>query len=175
MHFLVIMSLLFLISCCPKEGIDRSRTVNDYILAIDYYNDNTPVNAHMIPTQDVALQVENSDQEIFNATYIEKDTQYPQRLIYHFDSSLTEDHILSLSGKLSGYVWNQVDFGTFSKSTYQKTPEILASNDSLGSQFLCLLNNIGHTLLPSANAMSCKTKAGSQVTYRAGTLIRIDL
>lgn len=175
MRLLAIISLLFLISCCPKDGVDRSRTVNDYILAVDYYNYNTPVNANLIPTQDISLQIETVDQQTFNSAYFERDSLYPQRIIYRFDSTVNEENIVSLSGKLSGYSWTQVDFRNFNKSTFQKEPENLASNNSLGSQFLCFLNNIGHTLLPSANAMSCKTKAGSQITYRSGTLIRIDL
>jgi hypothetical protein len=174
MRLLALLPILFLISCCPKEGVDRSSTINDYILAVDYFNDNTPVKASLIPDEEINLQLTDNTGHVISPKYISRNSGFENRLLFFFSEDVKEESIHSFSGKLSGATWNDVGFQSYNKSIYQKDP-IKVSSVDLKSQFLCVINNIGNTLLPSANAMSCKAKDGSQITYRPGALIRVDL
>lgn len=174
MRLLALIPILFLISCCPKEGVDKSSTINDYILAVDYYNYNTPVNTQLISDSDISMQLTDNEGHTYTSKQITRDANNLQRVIFFFPESLKEENIVSFAGQLSDFNWNNSDFHSFSKSIYQKEPIKLSAN-TITSQFLCVLNNIGHALLPSANAMSCAAKPDSKISYRTGTLIRIDL
>lgn len=174
MRFLLLLPILFLISCCPKDGVDRSSSINDYILAIDYFNYNTPVNTQLIPQAEISLELMDKNGASEIGKLYKSDNLQTQRLVFFFDQKWNDDLVSELNIKLSGFNLRGIDFSQLQKTAYQKEPINLTSNETT-SQFLCFLNNVGHLLLPSANAMSCKAKSGSKITYREGTLIRIDL
>lgn len=177
MRLIIILSFLFLISCCPKDGIDKSSTVNDYILAVDYYNDSSAVGIQYIPDSDISLKIQGKDGSIDNSLSFSRDPQVLNRIIFFFDQKWNDDLISSLSFKLSGFQLNQIPMDSLFKTSYQKAPVNISANlsNAWSSEFLCFLNQVGHSLLPSANAMSCKAKSGSTLSYRTGTLIEIDL
>lgn len=171
---LTLLSSLLLISCCPKDGIDGSSTINDYLLAVDYFNDSTPVNTLLIPTEDINLQLVDFQGNKEYPSEITRDPKNQARVIFSFDQKWNDRLIHSINLKLSGFLMYDIEFAKLEKSIYQKEPIMLASRaSSLG--FLCMLNQIGDFLLPSANAMSCKTKSGSKLSYREGTLVNIYL
>lgn len=171
---LTLLSALLLASCCPKDGIDQSLTINDYILAVDYFNDSTPVNTLLIPNEDINLQLVDFQGNAEKPSGITRDPKNQARVIFSFDQKWNDHLIHHVNLKLSGFLMYGIEFAKLEKSIYQKEPMMLASKD-FSSGFLCLLNQIGDFLLPSANAMSCKTKSGSKLSYREGTLINIYL
>ena len=173
MRWISLIPLLFLISCCPKDGIDKSTVMNDFILAIDYYNYNTPVEADLVPVNELKLSI--TDEKGFtNQAKHSNYTENINRIEYYFDSTLKEESIKRIDGTIGNMNFTLSNFNLVKKSVYQKDPISLANN-TLYSRTLCFLNNIGEFLLPSAKAMSCKAKAGSKLSYREGTLIRVDL
>ncbi len=171
---LTLLSALFLIGCCPKDGVDRSSTINDYILAVDYFNDSTPVNTLLIPNEDINLQLIDFQGNIEKPSGITRDPKNQARIIFSFDQKWNDYLIHNINLKLSGFLMYGIEFSKLEKSIYQKEPIILASKN-FSSGFMCLLNEVGDFLLPSANAMSCRAKNGSKLSYREGTLINIYL
>lgn len=47
--------------------------------------------------------------------------------------------------------------------------------ETLNASLACFTQSLFELLVPSANAMSCKAKKGSKVTYAPGILVPINL
>lgn len=203
MRILAILAVLLLVSCCPKEGIDKSFSINDYVLAIDFYLENEPMDVQNIEKKDISViisdlsnnnevsstyktslqiqQLKNNTQDANGSTQNELQSFAPEnqnRMVFYFNERWNAENIKTIKYFLLTYTGAISDFSSYPKSKFQLEPISLASSDKVNpliSPFTCMIEQLSHFILPKANAMSCKAKAGSKMTYREGNLISINL
>ncbi|MCK6597056.1 MAG: hypothetical protein L6Q37_01725 [Bdellovibrionaceae bacterium] len=203
MRILAILAVLLLVSCCPKEGIDKSSTINDYILAVDFYLENEPMDVQNLEKKDISIiisdlnnnneasstyktSLEIQQQKVGYQLMNENDQKEFQslapensnRMVFYFNERWNSNNIKTLKYFISNYKGFISDFDSYPKSKFQLEPISLTSSDKISpliAPFTCMIEQLSNFILPKANAMSCKAKAGSKMTYREGNLISINI
>lgn len=183
-HQLVKISVCFILglalaACCPKEGVDKSFTVNDYAVAVDYYSQGAPIAANLIPKNDTYVELFDKDAQSEKPIYLAYDDKQSNRIIYYFSSSWNSEKINFLNVKFSNFEFNNINFNTIEKASFQREAkpfdQLSSRSVSYLDQIECVIKSVSEVFLPRAQAMSCKASASSAIYYRAGTLIRVDL
>ena len=81
--------------------------------------------------------------------------------------------------KYRNFEQNNINFNLLEKASFQREPlpynQLFSKSVSYLDQVECVIHSVTEIFIPRAQAMSCKASDSSTVTYRAGTLIRIDL
>jgi hypothetical protein len=168
---LVLATPVFLISCCPKEGVDRSFQNNSYNITVEI-NDRTIQLPITKLDSDSKLSIILSSGVRLDSQYFSQDSKTKNRFTFFFQDSVTDDSVSTVEVKLIDYQNQNLDYRTIQKSIYQKDPIPIVKND--WDRFLCDLNPIDW-ILPKANALSCKAKEGSTQSWRSGYLINLEL
>ncbi|MBL7672296.1 MAG: hypothetical protein JNM39_17585 [Bdellovibrionaceae bacterium] len=179
---------VLLAGCCPPGGVDRSRTSENFILAVDFYQQNQPVEITNHSTEDLRIQVVDRTGYAEYGFSLSFDVSNSNRAIFELRPYWTEENIVEVNLLIGGIALNQIDFLSLNKQIYQKpSTEMVgyARNtfktryhevaSQIGDQIVCALSSIKEVILPSAQAMSCSTKKGSLLSFRPGVLVRIDL
>lgn len=170
---------LVLSGCCPSGGIDRSYTVNEYAVAIDYYSQGTPIEANLVPKNETYVELFDNGTQSEKPIYSEYDDLQNNRIIYYFNSNWNSEKIKSFNVKFSDFELNSIDFNTAEKAAFLRDTKPLNQYFSRSVSYLdqieCVIKSVTGIFLPQANAMSCKASDSSMVSYRAGTLIRVNL
>lgn len=168
---LILFSFVFSISCCPKDGVDKSREDSAYNITLDIVNQN---NQQPIVSLDheskISIVLDNGAR--LDSLYFSQDTDFPNRYTFFFDSSITDELVSTLEVKLIDYQDQKLNYKTVSKVPFQKGPTLIATNG--WDRFFCELNPMDW-ILPKANALSCKSKNGSKISWRAGYRIVLGL
>ena len=170
---------LALAACCPKEGVDHSFTVADYAVAVDYYSQGAPIEAKLATNNETLVELFNSSAQFEKHIYFNYDQNQKNRIIYYFSESWSTDQINSINIKYRDYALNNINFNTIEKASFQRQPkpysQLFAGSVSYLDQIECVIKSVAEVFIPRAQAMSCKASESSTISYRAGTLIRIDL
>jgi hypothetical protein len=168
---LILVLLVSIISCCPKEGVDRSFQDNSYNITVEI-NDRTIQQPITELDSDSKLSVVLTSGVRLDSQNFSQDSKTKNRFTFYFQESVMDDSVSTVEVKLIDYQNQNLDYRTIQKIPYQKDPMPLVKND--WDSFLCDLNPIDW-ILPKANALSCKAKEGSTQSWRAGYLINLEL
>ncbi|MEQ1723343.1 MAG: hypothetical protein ABL930_09220 [Pseudobdellovibrio sp.] len=176
----IYLALAFILSaCCPKNGVDRSYTVNEYAVAVDYFSLGQPVEVKLVPKSDTTVELFDKDSVSEKPIYSNYDSSQSNRIIYYFNSVWSTEKIKSLNIKFSNVELNNLDFNTVDKASFQRPSspfnQQFTKVTTIKDQFECAINSISQLFISRANAFSCKTSDDSMVYYRTGTLVRINL
>jgi hypothetical protein len=184
------ISLLSLVSCCPPEGVDQSRISNEFVVAIDYFQQGQPLDIKNIPADEIRLQLIDKKRMMEHRQDPFFDGEHGNRAIFGFSSDWKTDDIMAINAQVGRLMIREASFAGLNKTEYQRPPVDLSNpqlmekfkikeKDPLTSliktQLLCALSALKSAILPSAQAMSCKRKKGSMESYLPGILINIDL
>ena len=177
LYFIIASAL---VGCCPPKGINRSFTVDDYAIAVDYYSQGEPADVHAVPKSATTVEVFDKEAQSENPLYIVYDSKQSNRIIYYFNSTWSSEKINSLNIKLGDVELNNYDFNTIEKTDFQRESKPYLQQQSSNTisyldQIECVIKSVAEIILPRAQAMSCKASADSVISYRTGTLIRINL
>lgn len=168
---LILALLVSTISCCPKEGVDRSFQDNSYNITVEV-NDRTIQQPITELDSDSKLSVVLTSGVRLDSQNFSQDSKTKNRFTFYFQESVMDDSVSTVEVKLIDYQNQNLDYRTIQKIPYQKDPMPLVKND--WDSFLCDLNPIDW-ILPKANAFSCRAKEGSTQSWRAGYLINLEL
>lgn len=175
----LLFTSLALAACCPKEGVDKSFTVADYAVAVDYYSQGAPIDARLASNDETLVELFNSAAQSEKHIYFNYDKKQSNRIIYYFSTNWSSDQINSLNIKYRTFEQNNINFNLLEKASFQRDPlpynQMFSKSASYLDQVECLIHSVTEIFISRAQAMSCKTSDSSTVSYRAGTLIRIDL
>jgi hypothetical protein len=160
-----------MISCCPKDGVDRSSTNSSFNITVDLYNSSTqqPINQLDVASK---ISVILSSTTRFDSESFYQHELNPNRYTFYFSSSILDEDVSVLEVKLIDYQDQLINYKGINKVPYTRAPVLISGFKWNG--IFCALNPIDW-LLPKANALSCRSKDGSQLTWREGQLIRLDL
>lgn len=176
LYFIIASAL---VGCCPPKGVNRSFTVDDYAIAVDYYSQGEPADVHAVPKSATTVEVFDKESQSEKPLYVVYDSKQNNRIIYYFNSTWSSEKINSLNIKLGDTELNNYDFNSIEKSDFQREskPYLQQFSNTLSylDQIECVIKSVAEIILPRAQAMSCKPSADSVISYRAGTLIRINL
>lgn len=167
---LTVAALASLVSCCPKDGIDRSKHDEAYNIVLDIQNKALQKPIDYLDHESKLVIVFNNGSKSDSRSF--EQGAFPNRYTFYFDSSITDQDVSNLEIRLIDYKDQILDFKTVPKTPFQRESIDLAKNTWDG--FFCDLN-LFNLLLPQANAMSCRVKAGSKLTWRSGYLIALGL
>lgn len=166
----LITILLFLVSCCPNDGVDRSITRDEYNVSVDLLNRE---NGELISTVDNDSKISivfNNGSKSDSISFVQG--SFSNRFTFYFDSKIKDEDVASLEIKLIRYKDQVIDFKTTAKTLYQRDPTPISMNS--WDTFFCGLNPVD-LFLPKAQALSCRSKNGSKITWRSGYLISVNL
>lgn len=170
---------LALAGCCPKDGVDHSFTVSDYAVAVDYYSQGRPIEAKLASNDETLVELFNSAAQSEKHIYFHYDKKQANRVIYYFSANWSEDQISSMNVRYRSFEQNNINFNLVEKASFQREPlpynQLFTKSVSYLDQVECAIHSVTEIFLPRAQAMSCKASESSTVSYRAGTLIRVDL
>lgn len=179
MKTLTLLIGLALAGCCPKEGVDHSFTVADYAVAVDYYSQGEPIVAKLASNDETQVELFNSAAQSEKHIYFNYDKKQANRIIYYFSTNWSADQINSLNLRYRNFEQNNINFNLLEKASFQREPlpynQLFSKTVTYLDQVECAVHSLTEIFLPRAQAMSCKASDSSTVTYRAGTLIRVDL
>lgn len=172
--------ILVLAGCCPPNGIDKSYTVDEYAIAVDYYSQGSPVAANLVPKNETYVELFDKNAQSEKALYSVRDSELSNRVIYYFNSTWSGEKISSLNIKLSDFVLNNIDFNVVEKAVFQLEPKPysypnLSKSVFYLNQIECVIHSVAEIFLPRANAFTCKASSNSTISYRPGTLIQVNL
>lgn len=167
---LILISFVSLVSCCPKDGVDRSSVNNDFNITLDIFNHTNQMPIEALDWESKLTLVLNNGTRVDSQSFFVG--SFLNRFTFYFDSTVNEEDINILEVRLIDYQDQVLNYTTIAKSSYQREPTPISKNDF--GNFICDLNP-ANWLLPHANAMSCKVKSGSKITWRAGSLISLSL
>lgn len=179
MKTLIILVGLVLAGCCPKGGMDRSHTVDNYAVAIDYYSQGAPIIARLASSDDTRVELFNSAAQSEKHDYINYDSKIANRIIYYFSAAWSAEQINSLNIRYLNFEQNSISFNAIEKASYQREPhpynQYFSKSISYLDQLECVIHAVTEIFIPRAQAFSCPVSDSSVISYRAGTLIRVDL
>lgn len=180
MKISIYLTLAFVLSgCCPPDGVDISRTVPEFPLAIDYYKQGAPVAVNLVPKNDTTVELFDKDALSNRPLYLEHDRKLNNRIIYYFNSEWNSERIKSLNVKLNDIELHNLDISTIEKTSFQRESENYNLHYSNPLTYLdqieCIIKSVAEVFIPRAQAMSCKPSNKSVISYRQGTLIRVNL
>ena len=75
---------LALAACCPKEGVDKSFTVADYAVAVDYYSQGAPIEARLASNDETLVELFNSAAQSEKHIYFNYDKKQSNRIMIRF-------------------------------------------------------------------------------------------
>ena len=162
---------VFLISCCPKDGVDRSSHSDSYNITIDIFDLSIQQPVNLLDTESKLTLVLNDSTRKESESFKQNEA-FHNRYTFYFNSSIQDEHVSSIEVKLIDYKNQIVNYKTAKKIPFQQDPISLTLNrwDSI----LCAMNPIDW-ILPKAQAFSCKAKEGSKITFRSGYLLSVGL
>lgn len=178
---LFVLSTLFLWSCCPKNGIDRSFTVSQFSLAVDYYSQGEPIQAQLVPKSDTAVEIFDAENQSAKQLRVEYDDKAPNRVIYYFEDSWTSEKLKNLNLKFGNFQSGNINFAAVPKTEYLresmpfKTYYRLPTQSKLMQQVECFAHTVASLVISRADAMSCPVSESSMVSFRPGTLVEVNL
>lgn len=176
-----VLSTLFLWSCCPKGGVDRSFTIQQFSLAVDYYSQGEPIQAQLVPKSDTTVEIFDAENQSAQQLRVEYDDKAPNRVIYYFDDSWTLEKLKTFNLKFANYQYNNVDFSTLAKTEYLRASMPLKSyyqvplQSKLLQQVECFAHAVASLVISRAEALTCPTSESSMVSFRTGTLLELHL
>lgn len=169
---LILLVCVLTLSCCPKDGVDKSVYYGDYNLTFQLSDSSVQKPITFLDFESKVTLVSNNSTR-FQATSFSQINGSDQ-FTFFFDASIKEEDLSSIEVKLIDYKDQNLNFKTISKTPFQREPENVASLDR--ENFLCsFTRNVASWLLPQAQALSCSTKPGSVRTFRSGSLIPLSL
>ncbi len=165
------LALVFTLGCCPKEGVERSQTDSSYNYTLDIYNQNaqTPINS-LDPESELTLVLNNGTR--VNSSSFFQSESILNRYTFYFAPELKDDEIKDIEVRLIDFKNQSINFKSIKKTPFQRENTPIAQNKWDG--FFCKLNPIDW-ILPKANALSCKAKKGSKITWRTGFISSLIL
>ncbi|MBY0553704.1 hypothetical protein K2P97_04190 [bacterium] len=178
---LFVLSTLFLWSCCPKGGVDRSFTVQQFSVAVDYYSQGEPIQAQLVPKSDTAVEIFDAENQSAKHLRVEYEDKVPNRVIYYFSESWTPEKLKTLNLKYGNFQYSNVDFNMIAKTEYLreamplKTYYKLPIQSKLLQQVECFAQAVASLVVSRAHALSCPTSESSMVSFRPGTLLELHL
>lgn len=175
----VLITGLALAGCCPKEGVDHSFTVADYAVAVDYYSQGAPIEAKLASNDDTTVELFNSAAQSEKHIYFNYDKKQSNRIIYYFSTNWSTEQINSLNIRYRNFEQKNINFNLIEKASFQRESlpysQLFSKSASFMDQVECAIHSVTEIFIPRAQAMSCKASDSSTITYRVGTLIRVDL
>lgn len=181
LKLLFVLSSVFLWSCCPKGGVDRSFTIQQYSIAVDYFSQGEPIQAQLVPKSDTTVEIFDAENKSAQQLRVEYDGKTPNRVIYYFDESWNPEKLKTLNLKFANYQYNNVDFSVIAKTEYLreamsfKTYNQLPTQSKLLRQVECFVHAAASVVISRAHAMSCPVSESSMVNFRPGTLVEVHL
>lgn len=193
-YIIFVFFIFNLLACCPPVE-NKTYPSNVYNLAIKFTLNSVPIPALYNFPNDSEAEVKLSNSLVKKSNYFEtyvrnrNENDFSNIIVFEFSEEVSEDLIDTLYLNIPGYQVSNLDFRNLKKEAYQRMPNQPGSTRGAQHQYsksnvilpvhrqpvFCLLRQLFfETIMPSANAFSCKGST-SEVTYRIGTIIDVDL